>query len=75
MEEGGDLYSWHEQFYYFTLFRALNGPDATPGKDCNTPIDDDTYYTQADLVSYFLSIHAVNKTNHKGFLTYKMQLA
>ena len=52
MEEEADLYSWHEQFYYFTLFRALNGPDATPGKESNTPIDGDTYYTQADLVSY-----------------------
>ena len=51
MEEEADLYSWHEQFYYFTLFRALNGPDATPGKDNTTPIDGDTYYTQADLVS------------------------
>ena len=44
-------YSWYEQLYYFNLFRILDGPDATPGKESNIPIDDDTYYTQAHLVS------------------------
>ncbi len=45
-------YSWHEQFYYFALFRALNDPNARPGKECNRPIEDETYYTQADLSAW-----------------------
>eukprot|EP00584_Thalassiosira_punctigera_P012001 CAMPEP_0172553818 /NCGR_PEP_ID=MMETSP1067-20121228/51849_1 /TAXON_ID=265564 ORGANISM="Thalassiosira punctigera, Strain Tpunct2005C2" /NCGR_SAMPLE_ID=MMETSP1067 /ASSEMBLY_ACC=CAM_ASM_000444 /LENGTH=383 /DNA_ID=CAMNT_0013342055 /DNA_START=171 /DNA_END=1322 /DNA_ORIENTATION=+ len=59
-----ETYSWHEQFYYFSLFRTLHGPDATPGKECHTPIDDETYYTQADLSAW------IREQNHsrKAFL-------
>jgi len=45
-------YSWSEQFYYFSLFRALHGPDATPNKEDESPIDEETYYTQSDLATW-----------------------
>lgn len=37
--------TWNDNFYYFVLFRSLNGPEVFPGKESDNQIEGDSYYT------------------------------
>lgn len=44
--------TWNDNFYYFVLFRSLNGPEVFPGKESDNQIEGDSYYTEADLSNW-----------------------